>query len=94
MLRGPARRPSISGARYACVIMVRGPIRYGMRYSATSLYYYAAFTSIVLQFSAFHYTIDTSARTFRSAIMRNAYVTYMYVIPRSVRVLGSKVDGR
>ena len=27
--------PSFSGARCACVIMVRGPIRYGMRYSAT-----------------------------------------------------------
>ena len=29
------KKKSISGARCACVIMVRGPIRYGMWYSAT-----------------------------------------------------------
>ena len=65
--------------------MVRGPIRYGMRYSATTqfvstaLHCCAAFTPRVLHFSAFHFSQYDTNR-FQGVLITDGYYSYAVFI--------------
>ena len=78
--------PSISGARCACVIMVHGPIRYGMQYSATRQFVSGSTTALhllrrgFLHFSAFHLHGFLRVQLLEKYIYNYIYIrTYIYV---------------